>query len=198
LREQSNIFVYDYEKENRIQDYELQVRDGIRQKVLVDNTRDSCCWRDVGTIDSFYEASMELTAIDPDFSLYGEKWPFRTYQRQLPPSKYVLGGQVQDSIVSSGCIISGGWVNRSVLSPGVILERDSAVENSVIFDDVFVEPGARIRRAIVDKECLIHAGASIGHDLAADRQRGCTVTESGIVVVPKGTHISRFNPGQNI
>ena len=118
LKNQSRIFIYDYEKENHIQDYEILVRDGVREKVLIERTRDSCCWRDVGTIDSFYETSMDLTEIDPIFSLYGEKWPLRTYQRQLPPSKYVLGGQVRDSIVSSGCIISGGWVNHSVLSPG--------------------------------------------------------------------------------
>jgi glucose-1-phosphate adenylyltransferase len=192
LKQQAKIFVYDYEKENHIKDYEIRVQDGIREKVLSERTRDSCCWRDVGTIDSFYEASMELTAIDPDFSLYGEKWPFRTFQRQQPPSKYVLGGKVAESIVSSGCIISGGWVDHCVLSPGVIVERDASVERSVIFDDVLVEPGARIRRAIIDKECRIHAGATLGHDLAADRERGCTVTESGIVVVSKGMHISRF------
>jgi glucose-1-phosphate adenylyltransferase len=191
LKNQSKIYIYDYEKENRIQDYEIHVKDGVREKVLIDRTRDSCCWRDVGTIDSFYETSMDLTEIDPTFSLYGEKWPLRTYQRQLPPSKYVLGGQVRDSIVSSGCIISGGWVNHSVLSPGVILERDSSAQYSVIFDDVFVEPGAHVQRAIVDKDCRIHAGASIGFNLAMDRERGCTVTESGIVVVPKGMHISR-------
>jgi glucose-1-phosphate adenylyltransferase len=194
IKKQEKVYVYDYEKENYIQDYEMQVQGGIREKVLIDRTRDSCCWRDVGTIDSFYEASMELTGIDPDFSLYGEKWQLRTYQRQLPPSKYILGGQVKDSIVSSGCIISGGWVNHSVLSPGVILERDSSVENSVIFDDVLIEPGARIRRAIVDKECRIHSGATVGFNLQADREKGCTVTDSGIVVVPKGMHISPFVP----
>jgi glucose-1-phosphate adenylyltransferase len=196
LSNKNNIYIYDYEKENHIQDYELQVYNGIREKVLIDRTRDSCCWRDVGTIDSYYEASMELVGIDPDFSLYGEKWPLRTFQKQLPPSKYVLGGQVKDSIVSGGCIISGGWVNHSVLSPGVIVERDASVEHSVIFDDVFVEPGARISRAIVDKECRIHAGASIGFNLEADREKGCTVTDRGIVVVPKGMHISRLETAE--
>ncbi|HSW58570.1 MAG TPA: sugar phosphate nucleotidyltransferase [Dehalococcoidales bacterium] len=189
-----NIFIYDYEKENHIQDYELKVYDGIREKVLIDRTRDSSCWHDVGTVDSYYETSMELIAIDPDFSLYGEKWPLRTFQKQLPPSKYILGGQVKDSIVSSGCIISGGWVDHSVLSPGVIVERDASVEHSVIFDNVFVEPGARVFRAIVDKDCRIHSGANIGYNLRADRERGCTVTDSGIVVVPKGMHIIPFEP----
>ncbi len=188
------IYVYDYEKENYIQDYELRVHNGVREKVLIDRTRDSCCWRDVGTIDSFYEASMELVGIDPDFSLYGEKWPLRTFQKQLPPSKYVLGGQVKDSIVCGGCIISGGWVNHCILSPGVIVEREASVENSVIFNDVFIEPGARVFRAIVDKDCRIHAGATIGFNLTADRERGCTVTKSGIVVVPKGMHIVPYEP----
>jgi glucose-1-phosphate adenylyltransferase len=192
LRAGNQIYIYDYAQENHIQDYEVRVEDGVREKVLVERIHDSCCWRDVGTLDSFYEASMSLTDIDPDFNLYGEKWPFRTFQRQLPPTKYVLGGQVKDSIVSTGCIISGGWVFHSVLSPGVIVERNATVEHSVIFDDVVIEPGARIRKAIVDKECRIHARASIGYNYEADRERGCTVTASGIVVVPKGLHISRY------
>jgi len=132
--------------------------------------------------------------IDPLFSLYGERWPLRTYQRQLPPSKCILGGRIADSIVSDGCIISGGSLDHSILSPGVIIERDAVVEQSVIFDSVFIEPGARIKRAIVDKECRIRAGALIGYDHEADRVRGCTVTDSGIVVVPKGTEINRSEP----
>jgi glucose-1-phosphate adenylyltransferase len=190
----NNIFVYDFEKENRIIDFEIRVENGIRDKVLIDRTSDSSYWKDVGTIDTFYEASMDLVRIRPLFSLYGEKWPLRTYQRQLPPSKCILGGKIIDSIVSDGCIISGGTVDHSILSPNVIIEKDAIVEHSVIFDDVFVEPGARIRKAIVDKECRIRAGASIGYDPEADKARGCTVFESGIVVLPKGTDISRAEP----
>jgi glucose-1-phosphate adenylyltransferase len=189
-----SIFVYDFEKENRITDYEIQVENGVREKILIDKTSDSSYWKDVGTIDSFYEASMDLVRINPLFSLYGEKWPLRTYQRQLPPSKCILGGRIFDSIVCDGCIISGGTVDHSILSPNVIVERDAAVEYSVIFDDVYIEPGARIRRAIIDKECRIRAGASIGCDHESDIARGCTVLESGIVVVPKGTDISRTEP----
>ncbi len=137
---------------------------------------------------------MDLVMVHPLFSLYGERWPLRTYQRQLPPSKCILGGRIADSIVSDGCIISGGSIDHSILSPGVIVEREAAVEKSVIFDEAFVEPGARIKRAIVDKECKIRTGCSLGYDLAADKARGCTVTDSGIVVVPKGTEIKRNEP----
>jgi glucose-1-phosphate adenylyltransferase len=194
INERKDVFVYDFEKENQITDYEIRVKDGVREKVLIECTRDSSYWKDVGTIDSFYEASMDLVNIDPQYSLYGEKWPLRTYQRQLPPSKCIIGGKILDSIVSDGCIISGGTIDHSILSPGVIIERDAFVQQSVIFDESFVEPGARIRRAIIDKECKIRAGASIGYNFEADKSRGCTVTDSGIVVVPKGTEITRNEP----
>jgi len=189
-----NIFVYDYEKNNKIKDYNIVVKDGVREKVLIERTRDSCCWRDVGTIDSFYEASMDLVQINPDFSLYGEKWPLRTYQRQLPPSKYILGGRATDSIVSEGCIISGAYVEGSILSPGVIIEKDAFVQQSVIFDDVLIEPGVRIRRAIIDKNCRIRAGATLGFNLESDTARGLTVSKNGIVVVPKGCEVTCNDP----
>ncbi len=91
--------------------------------------------------------------------------------------------------MSDGCIISGGTVWNSILSPGVVVERDALVERSIIFDDVIIEPGARVRRAIIDKEVRIQAGASIGYDMEADKRRGCTVSETGIVVVPKRADI---------
>jgi glucose-1-phosphate adenylyltransferase len=189
-----DLFVYDYEEKNQIVDFEIKVEYGIREKLLVESTRDSTYWKDVGTIDSFYESSMDLVNIDPRFSLYGEKWPLRTCQRQLPPSKCILGGRIADSIVSDGCIISGGLVDHSVLSPGVIVESGAVIEHSVIFDDVLIDPGARVKRAIIDKECKIHAGASVGFDHLLDAARGCSVTASGIVVVPKGTEIVRIEP----
>lgn len=180
-----NIFAYDYERENKIEDFVVEVKDGIRNKVLVDRTRDSSYWRDVGSIDSYYEASMDLVGVDPLFNLYGEKWPLRTYERTLPPSKCILGGGISESIVCDGCIISGGRVWRSILSPGVVVERDALVEESILFDNVTIEPGAKIRRAIIDKEARIRAGVSIGYDLEADRRRRCTVSDSGVVVIPK-------------
>jgi glucose-1-phosphate adenylyltransferase len=183
------VFVYDYENENRIEDFVIEVKEGRRNKVLVHRTRDSSYWRDVGDIDSYYEASMDLVGVDPLFNLYGEKWPFRSYQKPRPPTKCVLGGRIPDSLVSDGCIISGGGVGGSILSPGVVVESGALVEASIIFDDVIIEPGARIRQAIIDKESRIHAGASLGYDHEADKRRGCTVSPSGVVVVPKGSNI---------
>ena len=120
-----NIFAYDYEKENKIEDFVVEVKEGTRHKVLVDRTRDSSYWKDIGSIDSYYEASMDLVSVDPPLNLYGEKWPFRAYERSLPPSKFIFGGKAPDSMVSDGCIISGGTVWKSILSPGVVVERDA-------------------------------------------------------------------------
>jgi len=103
------------------------------------------------------------------------------------PSKCTLGGHITDSLVSDGCIISGGTVLSSVLSQCVIIERDATVEQSVIFDNVIIEPGARVRKAIIDKECKIQAGALFGFDREADIRKGCTVSSKGITVIPKGT-----------
>jgi glucose-1-phosphate adenylyltransferase len=189
IGKQHDIYVYDYEKENRIEDFKVEVKDGIREKILVERTRDSSYWKDVGTIDSYYEASMDLVGVDTLFNLYGERWMLRTYQRPLPPSKFVLGGKALESIVCDGCIISGGTVWNSILSPGVVVERGVEVEQSIIFDDVIIEPGARVRRAIIDKQSRIRAGASIGYNKEADKSKGCTISDSGIVVVPRGTDI---------
>lgn len=190
IAKMNNVFVYDYEKENSIQDFVVHTEDGTRKKILVDRIADSSYWRDVGSIESYYEASMDLTSIDPAFNLYGEKWPLRTYTRKLPPSKLILGGIAQESIISEGCIISGGLVRRSILSPSVIIERDALVDESIIFDDTTLEPRVRIKRAIVDKSVIIKSGATIGWDLEADKRRGCTISDSGIVVIPKGAVIN--------
>jgi glucose-1-phosphate adenylyltransferase len=181
-----NIFVYDYEKENKIEDFAVEVKEGTRHKILVDRTRDSSYWKDIGSIDSYYEASMDLVSVDPPFNLYGEQWPFRAYERSLPPSKFIFGGKAPDSMVSDGCIISGGTVWKSILSPGVVVERDASVEESIIFDDVNIEPGARIKRAIIDTRVRIKSGVLIGYNLEADAREGCTISDKGIVVVPEG------------
>jgi glucose-1-phosphate adenylyltransferase len=188
--QRQDIFVYDYAKENKIEDFEVEVRNGMREKLLVNKTRDSGFWKDVGSIDSYYEASMDLVNIHPLFSLYGERWPVRTFQRPLPPGKCILGGKITDSIICDGCIISGGNVLQSILSPGVVVEKEALVEQSVIFDDVLIDPGARVRRAIVDKETRIRAGASIGYDREMDMERGFTISDNGIVIVPKGTDVN--------
>lgn len=190
MRSGANIYIYDYEVQNQISDNIIEVVDGKRRRVLVERTRDSSFWRDVGTIDSYFEASMELLGIDPLFSLYGERWPIRTFMRWLPPSKFTLGGMTFDSLVSDGCIVSGGVVRSSILSPGVVVERGAMVSNSVVFDDAIIEPGARINRAIVDKLCVVQTGATLGYNLDADRARGFHVSPGGVVVVPKGVVVA--------
>ena len=105
--------------------------------------RDSSYWKDVGTIESYYESSMDLVSVNPRFNLYGERWLIRTFQRPLPPNKCVLGGMNTDSIICDGCIISGGFVTDSILSPGVIVEKGAVVEKSIVFDDAIIEPGRK-------------------------------------------------------
>jgi glucose-1-phosphate adenylyltransferase len=183
------VYVYDYQVQNTISDFVIEVVDGKRRKVLAKRTRDSGYWRDVGTIDSYFEASMDLIGVDPVFSLYAERWPIRTYTRWLPPSKYILGGITFESLVSDGCIVSGGVVRNSILSPGVVVERNALVMSSVVFDDVVIEPDVRINRAIIDKECVIEAGTSIGYNSDLDRRRGFFVSPGGVVVIPKGSTI---------
>jgi len=147
-------------------------------------------WRDVGTLDAYYEANMDLVAVDPLLNLYDEAWPIRTYQGQFPPAKFVFadqypGGRVGlalDSIVSGGCIISGGRVEKSILSPNVRVDQHADVQESVIMENVEIGEGARIRQAIIDKGVIIPPGTVIGYDLEVDRTR-YTVTEDGIVVV---------------
>lgn len=192
IGKKTEVFVYDYAANNQIEDFLVQVEDGRRKKILVERTRDSPYWRDVGSIDSYYESSMDLVSVDPLFNLYGEKWAFRTYERSLPPSKCIIGGSTLESMISDGCIVSGGLVQRSILSPGVIVERNVLVEDSVIFNDVIIEPGAKIKRAIIDKEAKIVAGASLGYDLEADKRRGCTVSKKGVVVVPRGMELGQI------
>jgi glucose-1-phosphate adenylyltransferase len=186
----AELFVYDYAENNKIEDFVVQVENGRRKNILVEKTNDSSYWRDVGSIDSYYEASMDLIAVEPSFNLYGEKWAFRTYERSLPPSKYIIGGRALESMISDGCIISGSLVQRSILSPGVIVEKDALVEDSVIFNDVIIEPGVKIKHAIIDKQAIILAGATIGYDSEADRRRGCTISQKGVVVVPSGIEVN--------
>lgn len=190
----ANIFVYDYQVLNTISDFVIEVVDGKRRRVLNERTRDSSYWRDVGTIDSYFEASMDLIGVDPIFSLYGDRWPIRTYTRWLPPSKFVLGGMTFESLISDGCIVSGGTVRNSILSPGVIVERGALVVSSVVFDDSIIEPDVRINRAIVDKQCTIEAGTSIGYNAELDKKRGFHVSPGGVVVIPKGSVVSAVFP----
>ncbi len=158
--------------------------------------RDRNYWRDVGTIDSFYEANTDLISVNPIFNLYNDKWPLYTGYTGLPPAKFVYGhherlGHALDSIISPGVIVSGGEVMASVLSPHVRVNSWSSVRNSVIFDHVNIGRNATVVNAIVDKFVRIDEGAQLGIDREHDLDRGFTITDSGIVVVPKGSHVRR-------
>jgi glucose-1-phosphate adenylyltransferase len=147
-------------------------------------------WRDVGTIDSYYEANMDLVKVSPQLNLYNYKWPILTNQGNLPPAKTVFDdddrrGQNIDSYVCGGCITSGGTVRRSILGPMSRVNSYSLVEDSILFENVTVGRHVKIRRAIIDKNVVIPDGTVIGYDHAEDLRRGYTVTESGIVVVPR-------------
>src|SRR5207244_9758269 len=144
----------------------------------------------------YYQANMDLIGVDPLFNLYDREWPIRTYQPQIPPPKFVFAeqgpvgsarrGEALDSMVCQGCIVSGGHVRHSILSPGVRINSYAMVEDSILFDRVEVGRYSRVRRAIIDKDVRIPPHATIGYDLEGDRRRGFTVTEQGIVVIAKG------------
>jgi glucose-1-phosphate adenylyltransferase len=147
-------------------------------------------WRDVGTLDSYYEANMDLVKVSPQLNLYNYKWPILTNQGNLPPAKTVFDdddrrGQNLDSYVCAGCITSGGTLRRSILGPRCKVNSYSLVEDSILFENVNVGRHVKIRKAIIDKNTVIPDGSEIGYDLEEDRRKGYTVTESGIVVVPR-------------
>jgi glucose-1-phosphate adenylyltransferase len=155
-----------------------------------ENKKTSQYWRDVGTIDAYYDASMDLVQVDPIFNLYDPDWPLRTYQPQLPPAKFVFSqegrrGVAFDSIVSPGCIISGSEVHRSILGPDVRVHSYCDIRDAILLPGAVVNRHSRIRRAIVDRGVELPAGAVIGYDPAEDRRRH-TVSEGGVVVVTPG------------
>ncbi|MFQ5809022.1 MAG: glucose-1-phosphate adenylyltransferase [Armatimonadota bacterium] len=154
-----------------------------------ERTGEPVYWRDIGSLDSYYEANMDLVAVEPKFNLYDEEWPVRTQMTQCPPAKTVLftsnpNAAVIDSLVSGGCIVSGARISRSILSPGVRVERDAEVTDSIIFPGACVGEGARLRRAIVDRGVHIPAGACFGCDAEEDRRRA-TVTPGGVAVITR-------------
>ena len=157
--------------------------------------RDHAYWRDVGTIDSYYESHMDLISVMPIFNLYNSDWPIHTQQVNLPPAKFIHDaegnqGRTNDSIVSLGTVITGGIVERSVLSPNVRVQSRALITDSVLMDNVSVGKDATIRRAILDKDVVVTDGAAIGVDKNRDIARGFVVTESGITVVPKGVTVT--------
>lgn len=157
--------------------------------------RDHSYWRDVGTIDSYYDAHMDLISVMPVFNLYNTDWPIFTQQVNLPPAKFVHDGEgnqgrTTDSIVSLGVVVSGGIVERSVLSPWVTVSSHALVTDSVLLDGVRIGRNATVRRAILDKSVVVSDGAMVGVDRARDIERGFTVTDSGITVVGKGVVVN--------
>ncbi|WP_391732977.1 glucose-1-phosphate adenylyltransferase [Tautonia sociabilis] len=162
-----------------------------------ENRKAAAYWRDVGTLDAFYQANMDLIQLDPFLNLYDPSWPIHTYQPSLPPPKFVHAegnrvGAAYNSIVCNGSIVSGGQVHRSLLSPGVRINSFATVEDSILFEGVEVGRHARVRNAIIDKHVRIPPGLEIGTDPALDRSRGLTVSEGGITVVPKDEDLGRF------
>ena len=156
-----------------------------------ENRKEAQYWRDIGTIDAYYEANMDLVSVSPIFNLYDRGWPIRTLQEQNPPAKFVFAqeggrmGLALDSIISHGCIVSGGRVVQSVLSPGVRVNSFAEVDLSILFSDVDVGRHSRLRRCIVERGVEIPENTQIGYDIETDRESGFTVTDSGIVVVSR-------------
>jgi glucose-1-phosphate adenylyltransferase len=161
---------------------------------LDENRKQDAYWRDVGTIDSYYEANLELTGVEPQLNLYDDHWPVRTYQPNLPPAKYVFKssercGAAYDSLVCSGAILSGGEVTRSIVGPQTRVNSYAQVEDSILFSHVDIGRRARIRRAIIDKGVRIPEGFRVGYDEEEDLARGFTVSDNGVVVIAKAESI---------
>ncbi|HUS08304.1 MAG TPA: glucose-1-phosphate adenylyltransferase [Bryobacteraceae bacterium] len=156
------------------------------------NDKTARYWRDVGTLDAYYEANMDLVSVIPEFNLYDQRWPIRTRLVQQPPAKFVFAqegrrmGVAVDSIVSSGCIVSGGRVIHSVLSPGVRVNSYCEIEGSILMSNTQVGRYSRIRGAIIDANMVLPDSTVIGYDHEQDRANGYLVTESGIVVASQG------------
>ncbi|MGH2733279.1 MAG: sugar phosphate nucleotidyltransferase, partial [Actinomycetota bacterium] len=172
---------------------ECRVYDFATNQVPGATDRDRGYWRDVGTLDAYYEAQMDLISVHPIFNLYNKEWPIYSWHEPLPPAKFVFDddgrrGHALDSMVSAGVIISGGIVRESVISPEVRVEAGAMVRRSVLMHGVTVGKGAMVRNAIIDKRVDIPAGARIGVNGASDRRR-FTVSDKGIVVVGKNQKI---------
>lgn len=170
--------------------YHIQTYDFTRNPIPGRDTLNTY-WRDVGTLQAYHEASMDLVSMNPEFDLYNPQWPLRTANEYSPPAKFVHEsgervGRAPNSLVAGGCIISGGVVRESILFRWVRVNSYSEVFRSVIFDEVDIGRHAKVKNAIIDKGVRVPPNTQIGHDLAQDKARGFTVTDEGIVVVPKG------------
>jgi glucose-1-phosphate adenylyltransferase len=167
-----------------------KVYDFAHNEVPGETERDKGYWRDVGSIDSYFDAHMDLVSPLPIFNLYNRQWPILTNPPSLPPAKFSERGIAFDSVVGAGSIISGGELRRTVASYDVYVGRDSVVENSVLMPSVKIGENAKIKNAILDKNVVVEPGASIGFDIERDRER-FTVSPGGIVVIGKGVTVTR-------
>ena len=176
---------------NLVESGDAAVYDSSHNKIPGSTERDAGYWRDVGTLDSYFDAQMDLISVHPVFNLYNLAWPIHTWYGSLPPAKFVFDedgrrGSATDSIVAPGVIIAGGAVRRCVISPGVRVDSGAKVDDSVLMHDVHIGEGATVRRAILDKGAVVQRGARIGVDPEYDKSRGFTQSEQGVVVVGKG------------
>jgi glucose-1-phosphate adenylyltransferase len=172
---------------------EADVYDFAANEVPGATDRDRSYWRDVGTLDAYYDAHMDLTSIEPIFNLYNQRWPIHTWPDPLPPAKFVFDdeghrGHAVDSMICAGVVVSGAVARRSILSPGAHLHSYAEVEDSILMQGTDVGRNAVVRRAILDKNVSVAPGAQIGVDPEADRER-FTVSAGGVVVIPKGTRV---------
>ena len=165
-----------------------------------ENRKQVAYWRDVGTLDAYYDANMDLVSVDPQLNMYDEQWPIRTYQPNYPPPKFVFAdahrcGHAMDSIVCLGSIISGGEVRRSILGPKTRVNSFAEVDQSIVFSGVDIGRRAKVHRAIIDKGVSIPAGVQIGYDPELDSARGFTVTENGVTVIAQSDGVEQFLEG---
>ena len=191
--ERLHVVAYPYRRENKILDRLITIDDAGVRRESTEPTRDSGYWRDVGTLDSYWNANMDLTGVDPYFNMYGRRWPIRTFQRQYPPVKTVFSresepgaraGRALDSLVAHGSIISGARVVNCVLSYNVFVQSWAVVEESVVMEDVVIGRHAKIRKAIISEGTSVPAHTTIGYSPDEDRKR-FTVTPRGITVVTR-------------
>jgi glucose-1-phosphate adenylyltransferase len=190
----SKVYAYPFQQQNVIEDYAYNIHGDSEQRLSLEHSaKDSSYWRDIGTLDAYWNANMDLTGLNPPFNLYGKTWPINTYQLPAPPAKFNFSnerteslrvGKALDSIVAPGSVISG-VVRSSVISYYAVIRSWATVEESVIMDYVVVGRYCKIKKAIIDKHNIIPSSTKIGYNPSEDRKK-FTVTPRGIVVVPKG------------
>jgi len=169
-----------------VQEQQACVYDFKRNVVPGAMDRDRDYWRDVGTLDSYHEAHLDLVSVEPIFNLYNTDWPIFTSHPQLPGAKFVEDAKARDTIICGGSIVSGAKVDSSVIGSSVYVGAGATVERSVVFDNVTIGRGAVVRNAILDKNIIVPDGVQIGVDVDEDRRRGFTVSDGGVVALAKG------------